>query len=106
MTAYTFLESSFIYNEILSRKLKKKLNIDQNVPQSSATVTFKDRDTLIFPISPFMSTFFMTTHNDSLWHPLHAKEGDEISMFWGRCLQSSISRLSFSFLALFFLLCS
>ena len=41
-------------------------------------------------------------HNDSLWHPLHAKEGDEISMFWGPCLQSSISRLSFSFLALFF----
>ena len=28
-------------------------------------------------------------------------EGDEISMFWGPCLQSSISRLSFSFLALF-----
>ena len=42
------------------------------------------------------------THNDSLWHPLHTKEGDEISMFWGPCLQSSISRLSFSFLALFF----
>ena len=41
-------------------------------------------------------------HNDSLWHPLHTKEGDEISMFWGPCLQSSISRLSFSFLALFF----
>ena len=41
-------------------------------------------------------------HNDSLWHPLHTKEGDEISMFWGPCLQSSISTLSFSFLALFF----
>ena len=41
-------------------------------------------------------------HNDSLWHPLHTKGGDEISMFWGPCLQSSISRLSFSFLALFF----
>ena len=41
-------------------------------------------------------------HNDSLWHPLHTMEGDEISMFWGPCLQSSISRLSFSFLALFF----
>ena len=42
------------------------------------------------------------SHNDSLWDPLHTKEGDEISMFWGPCLQSSISRLSFSFLALFF----
>ena len=41
-------------------------------------------------------------HNDSLWYPLHTKEGDEISMFWGPCLQSSISTLSFSFLALFF----
>ena len=41
-------------------------------------------------------------HNDSLWHPLHTKEGDEISMFWRPCLQSSISTLSFSFLALFF----
>ena len=41
-------------------------------------------------------------HNDSLWHPLHTKEGDEISMFWRLCLQSSISTLSFSFLALFF----
>ena len=45
-------------------------------------------------------------HNDSLWHPLNTKEGDEISMFYGPCLQSSISTLSFSFLALFFLLCS
>ena len=42
------------------------------------------------------------SHNDSLWHPLHTKEGDEISMFWGPCLQSSILRLSFSFLGLFF----
>ena len=41
-------------------------------------------------------------HNDSLWPPLHTKEGDEISIFWGPCLQSSISTLSFSFLALFF----
>ena len=41
-------------------------------------------------------------HNDSLWHPLHTKAGDEISMFWGPCLQSSISTLSFSFWALFF----
>ena len=43
-----------------------------------------------------------STHNDSLWHPFHTKEGDEISMFWGPCLQSSISTLSFSFFALFF----
>ena len=41
-------------------------------------------------------------HSDSLWHPLHTKEGDEISMFLVPCLQSSISTLSFSFLALFF----
>ena len=41
-------------------------------------------------------------HNDSLWHALHTKKDDEISMFWGPCLQSSISTLSFSFLALFF----
>ena len=41
-------------------------------------------------------------HNDSLWHPLHTKEGDEISLFGGPCLQSSISTFSFSFLALFF----
>ena len=41
-------------------------------------------------------------HNDSPWHPLHRKEGDEISMFWGPCLQSPISTLSFRFLALFF----
>ena len=41
-------------------------------------------------------------HSDSLWHPLHTKEGDEISMFLLPCLQSSISTLSFSFLELFF----
>ena len=45
---------------------------------------------------------FWSQHNDSLWHPFHTKEGDEISMFWWPCLQSSISTLSFSFLALFF----
>ena len=49
-----------------------------------------------------MRSSFTPLANDSLWHPLHTKEGDEISMFWGPCLQSSISRLSFSFLALFF----
>ena len=54
----------------------------------------------------FQERFLMSSaspeHNDSLWHPLHTKGGYEISMFWGPCLQSSISRLSFSFLALFF----
>ena len=43
-----------------------------------------------------------SVHNDSLWHPLHTKERDEISMFLVPCLQSSISTLSLSFLALFF----
>ena len=51
--------------------------------------------------SPFGASVFFV-HNDSLWHPLHTKAGDEISMFWGSCLQSSISTLSFSFWALFF----
>ena len=50
----------------------------------------------------FDKTLRRAWHNDSLCHPLHTMEGDEISMFWGPCLQSSISRLSFSFLALFF----
>ena len=58
------------------------------------------------PTRPFLKGSFFAKglffHNDSLWHPLHTKEGDEISMFWGPCLQSSISTLSFSFLALFF----
>ena len=45
-------------------------------------------------------------HSDSLWHSLQTKEGDEISMFGGPCLQSSISTLSFSFLALFFFCCA
>ena len=54
------------------------------------------------PRKPVKSSFFSHRHNDSLWHPLHTKEGDEISMFCGPCLQSSISTLSFSFLALFF----
>ena len=49
----------------------------------------------------FRKSKHLFRHNDSLRHPLHTMEGDEISMFWGPCLQSSISRLSFSFLALF-----
>ena len=49
-----------------------------------------------------LAGIFFRGHNDSLRHPLHTKEGDEISMFWGPCLQSSISTLFFSFLALFF----
>ena len=51
---------------------------------------------------PAKRTIEIWAHNDSLWHPLHTKEGDEISMFWRPCLQSSISTLSFSFLGLFF----
>ena len=59
---------------------------------------------LLLHLAPLRAFHFGSSHshNDSLWHPLHTKEGDEISMFWGPCLQSSISRLSFSFLALFF----
>ena len=41
-------------------------------------------------------------HSDSLWHPFHTKADDEISTFLVRCLQSSISTVSFNFLALFF----
>ena len=55
-----------------------------------------------FQAASFEEAFVGPVHNDSLWHPLHTKEGDGIFMFWGPCLQSSISRLSFSFLALFF----
>ena len=57
---------------------------------------------VIFKVNllPFVAR--IRKHNDSLWDPLHTKEGDEISMFWGPCLPSSISTLSFGFFALFF----
>ena len=47
-------------------------------------------------------TFSFVLHSDSLWHLLHTREGDEISMFLVPCLQSSSSTLSFRFFALFF----
>ena len=43
-----------------------------------------------------------TVHSDSVWHPLHTKEGDEISMFLVPCLWGSISTFSGIFFALFF----
>ena len=41
-------------------------------------------------------------HSDSLWHPLHTKEGDEISMFLVPCLQAQFQHFLSAFWSPFF----
>ena len=44
----------------------------------------------------------LLSHNDSLWHPLHTKEGDEISMFGGLVFRAQFQHFLSAFWRSFF----
>ena len=97
-TPTSFYVRIFIQKEPLARsEFTPALHLVIPDADGSPTAGSPQRDHLITKVKEIgEQKFRKEKHRDSLWHPLHTKEGDELPMFLVPCLQSSISTHSFS----------